>query len=176
MDPFLARDVAELSAIRRARFALRLAWLRVRWGGRFQASGRAFVGRAVRFELLRGGLVVLGTDAWIAPGARIRADGGEVRIGPGSVIGDAAMILSTERITIGSGCLVGDRAALIDHTWRADDVERPVRLQGVVGAAVVLADGARVGAGAVVGPGAVVDGEVEVGAVVGGAALRAGAL
>ena len=38
----------------------RLAWLKLRWRGRLQTDGIAFVGRRVRFEIGREAKVVLG--------------------------------------------------------------------------------------------------------------------
>jgi acetyltransferase-like isoleucine patch superfamily enzyme len=108
-----------------------------------------------------------------------------VRIGAGTRIGERGTLVALAGIAIGERCELGASVLVADAGPRVDDVERPIRLQGVraaavevgagarIGAHAALLAGARVGAGAVVGSYAVVSGEVSPGAVVGPGERRA---
>ena len=64
-------------------------------------------------------------------------------------------------MTIGSRCVLGAQAAVMDAEPEIGEVEVPVRLQGLAAAPVVIGDGVLVGPGAVVLAGAsVADGSV----------------
>ena len=78
------------------------------------------------------------------------------------------MIAARDRVTVGAHTRLGDEVVLIDFDHGTDDVERPVRLQGLPTAPIAIGEraridygaailrGVRVGAGAHVGPRSVV--------------------
>jgi acetyltransferase-like isoleucine patch superfamily enzyme len=114
-----------------ARLALRLAWLKLRFGRRLRTDGFAFVGPGVKFEIGRGATVHLGRWSWIGHGCKIRAHEGEVRIGAKTVLGQECTISSFQHVSIGRECIVADRVMLIDFDHGVVEVERPIRLQGI---------------------------------------------
>ena len=62
------------------------------------------------------------------------------------------MLTAHDRITIGARCLLADEVVLVDGNPSFDDVERPVREQGVVTAPVAIGDDVRIGPSAAVLP------------------------
>lgn len=162
---------------------LRTRLLRLR--GRLVLEGKAEVGRRVRFDVARGGRMVLGEGVRFGPGCRFHVGpGAVVRIGAGTVLGDRCVITAHEAVEIGERARLGDEVVLIDFDHDVADVERPVRLQGllsapvrvgagaVLGAAVSVLRGVSVGAGAVVEPRAVVTRDLPDGAHAGGVPAR----
>jgi acetyltransferase-like isoleucine patch superfamily enzyme len=143
-------------------------------------GGTVTIGRGVRFDVARGARVVLGAGVVLGDRCRFHVASGELSIGADTILGERCVVTAHERVAIGAGCLLGDEVVLVDLDHRFDDVERPVRLQGVRTAPVVVGDGVRigpgaavlrgvvVGAGAVVGAHAVVTRDVAAGAVVEG--------
>lgn len=166
------------------RLALRLAWLKLRWGRRLQTDGLAFVGPGVTFEIGRGARVVLGRWSWIGHGCKIRAHEGEVRLGAKSVLGQECTVSAFQHVSIGRECVIADRVMLIDFDHGVVDVERPIRLQGIykrdvtvghncwIGYGACILRGVTVGNNAVVGTSAVVTKDVPDNAVVGGVPAR----
>ncbi len=166
------------------RLALRLAWLKLRWGRRLQTDGLAFVGPGVKFEIGRGARVVLGRWSWIGHGCKIRAHEGEVRLGAKSVLGQECTVSAFQHVSIGRECVIADRVMLIDFDHGVVDVERPIRLQGIykrdvtvghncwIGYGACILRGVTVGNNAVVGTSAVVTADVPDNAVVGGVPAR----
>ena len=162
----------------------RLAWLKLRFGGRLQTDGIAFVCPGVTFEIGPDAVVHLGRWSWIGHGTKIRAHEGEVRIGAKTVLGQECTISAFERISIGRECVVADRVMLIDFDHGVVEVERPIRLQGIykrpvsvghnvwIGYGVCLLRGVTVGDNAVLGTSAVVTRDVPANAVVGGVPAR----
>jgi acetyltransferase-like isoleucine patch superfamily enzyme len=167
-----------------ARLALRLAWLKVRFGGRLRTDGLAFVGPGVTFEIGRDATVHLGRWSWIGHGSKIRAHEGEVRIGAKTVLGQECTISSFQHVSIGRECIVADRVMLIDFDHGVVEVERPVREQGIykrdvrvgnnvwVGYGACFLRGVTVGDNTVVGTYAVVNRDVPDNAVVAGVPAR----
>lgn len=157
--------------------ALRLAAARVRMGRRLGVDGRPAIGRRVRLAVAPGARLELGDGCVLGDGVRIQAVAGTVRIGPGAVIGEHAVLVALAGIEIGPGAGLGAQVLVADSAPSFDDVELPVRRQAVrgeplqvganarIGARAALLAGARVGAGAVVGSYAVVTGDVPAGAV-----------
>ena len=140
----------------------RFAWLKLRWRGRLQTDGIAFVCPGVQFEIGRGARVVLGRWSWLGHGTKVRAHEGEVVIGAKSVLGQECTISAYQHVSIGRECIVADRVMLIDFDHGVVEVERPIRLQGIykrdvnVGHNVWLGYGACVLRGVTVGDNAVV--------------------
>jgi acetyltransferase-like isoleucine patch superfamily enzyme len=167
-----------------ARLALRLAWLKVRFGRRLRTDGLAFVGPGVTFEIGRDATVHLGRWSWIGHGSKIRAHEGEVRIGAKTVLGQECTISSFQHVSIGRECIVADRVMLIDFDHGVVEVERPVRAQGIykrdvrvgnnvwVGYGACFLRGVTVGDNTVVGTYAVVNRDVPDNAVVAGVPAR----
>jgi serine acetyltransferase len=151
----------------------------VRRGVVVDAAARATiaVGRDVVFDLAPGARVVLGAGVALGDGCRLHAAAGaEVRVGAATRLGERCVITAQERVTLGAGCLLADDVVLADFDHRFEDVERPVRAQGVTTAPVTVSDGVRIGpavavlrgvtigAGATVGAHAVVTRDVPAGA------------
>jgi acetyltransferase-like isoleucine patch superfamily enzyme len=164
--------------------ALRLAWLKLRWRGRLQTDGLAFVAPGVTFEIGRGARVVLGRWSWIGHGTKIRAHEGEVHIGAKTVIGQECTISSFQLVSIGRECIVADRCMFIDFDHGVVDVERPIRQQGIykrdvrvghnvwIGYGACFLRGANVGDNAVIGTSTVVTKDIPDNAVAGGVPAR----
>ncbi|HST42732.1 MAG TPA: acyltransferase [Conexibacter sp.] len=169
------------------RYALliaRWAWLKLRWRGRLQTDGLAFVCPGVTFEIGKGATVVLGRWSWLGHGTKIRAHEGEVRIGAKTVLGQECTISAYQHVSIGRECIVADRVMLIDFDHGVVEVERPIRLQGIykrdvrvgsnvwIGYGAALLRGVTVGDNAIVGTSSVVTRDVAANAVVAGAPAR----
>jgi acetyltransferase-like isoleucine patch superfamily enzyme len=121
-----------------------------------QAAPGVQLGRGVRFAVAPGARVVLGPGCRIGDGSRFEVAAGEVRIGAGASLGERCVVTARVRIDIGAGVRAGDDVLLTDSSRSVDDVERPVRLQGLVTAPVAIGDGATLGARACVLPGVTV--------------------
>ncbi|WP_205699224.1 acyltransferase [Conexibacter sp. SYSU D00693] len=178
-----ARAHGMLSA-KYARLALRLAWLKLRWGKRLQTDGLAFVGPGVSFEIGKGAVVRLGRWSWIGHGCKIRAHEGVVEIGAKTVMGQECTISSFQKVSIGRECILADRVMLIDFDHGVVEVERPIREQGIykrdvrvgnnvwVGYGACFLRGVTVGDNCVVGTNTVVTKDVPQDAVIAGAPAR----
>ena len=170
---------------RRARAALRLAWLRARARGRLRAAAGVRVGRRVRVTVARGARVELGAGCALADGVRIDAVGGEVRIGPGATVGEDCVLVALRSVEVGAEAVLGPAVLLADAEASFGDPERPIRAQPVrraavrvgprarLGAHAAVLAGCEVGAGAVVGSYAVVTQDVPPGGAVAGVPARA---
>lgn len=182
--PALPTDVPGAGRPGRVAAALRVLLLKLRRPRRLRLRGLAFAGPGVLLEVDRGARVTFGRGAWIGGGSRIRVRAGELDVGDGALLGRDCAISVRRRIAIGAGSTLGDRAMLVDFDHVAEDVERPIRLQGLRTAEVQIGEGARlgvqacvlrgvsVGAGAVVGPMAVVTRDVPAGALASGVPAR----
>ena len=101
------------------------------------------------------GLVTLGDDCFVGPGARIRGDYGEIIIGEGTSIEENCVIHARpdqvtrigDYVTVGHGCIV--------HTATVEDYV-------VLGMGSIVSDYAIVGEWAAVGEGAVVTQSTEI--------------
>jgi acetyltransferase-like isoleucine patch superfamily enzyme len=128
---------------------LRLALARLRARGRLTVSGRARLGRGVRFDLEPGALLSLGAGSSVGDRCRFHLGAGAaVTIGAGAHVGERCVIASHERIEIGDGARLENEVVLIDFDHDVSDVERPVREQALVTAPVVIGPHAVVGAAA----------------------------
>ena len=163
---------------------VRLAWLKLRFRGRLQTDGLAFIAPGVKLEIGRHARIVLGRWAWLGHGCKLRAHEGEIRIGAKTVLGQECTISAYQHVAIGRECIVADRVMLIDFDHGMVEVERPIRLQGIykrdvnvghnvwIGYGACILRGATVGDNSVIGTNAVVPGEVPANAVVGGVPAR----
>jgi acetyltransferase-like isoleucine patch superfamily enzyme len=162
---------------------MRASLARLRSHGRVRAQGRVRIGRGVRFHLAAGSTVTLEDGVRIGAGTRFHVHG-QARIGAGATLGERCVIAAHERVDVGAGACLEDEVVLIDFDHGVSDVERPVRLQELVTAPVVIGEravlaagatvlrGVSVGAGARVQPRGVVTRDVEPGAIVAGVPAR----
>jgi acetyltransferase-like isoleucine patch superfamily enzyme len=169
---------------RYGRLLLRFAWLKLRWRGRLQTDGIAFVGPGVTFEIGPNAVVRLGRWSWLGTGCKIRAHEGVVSIGAKTVLGQECTISSFQHVEIGRECIVADRVMFIDFDHGTVEVERPIRDQGIYKRDVVVGHNCWIGYGAcflrgvtvgdnvIVGTSSVVTRDVEANAVVGGVPAR----
>jgi acetyltransferase-like isoleucine patch superfamily enzyme len=72
------------------------------------------------------------------------------------VLGDRCVVVARERVAVGARCRLADEVVLVDVVQGFDDVERPVRLQALRSAPVVVGDDVRIGPGAALLPGVTV--------------------
>jgi serine acetyltransferase len=149
--------------------------------GTVELGAGVVLGRRVVFDVAAGAHVALGAGVTLDDGCRFHvAAGAAVTIGAGTRLGERCVITAHERVTIGARCLLADEVVLADAGARHDDVERPVREQGLAIAPVAVGDdvrigpgaallrGVTIGAGATVGAHAVVTHDVAPGAAVQG--------
>ena len=164
--------------------ALRLAWLKLRWGKRLVTDGLAFVGPGVTFEIKPGARLVLGRWSWIGHDTKIRVHEGEVCIGAKTVLGQECTISAFKHVSIGRECILADRVMLIDFDHGVVETDRPVREQGIykrdvrvgnnvwIGYGAAFLRGVTVGDNSVIGTYAVVSRDVPANAVAGGVPVR----
>jgi acetyltransferase-like isoleucine patch superfamily enzyme len=103
-------------------------------------EGTVRIGRGVRIEVARGARLWLGDGCVLGAGSRVLVRGGSVRIGPGAQLDDDCRVVAHAGVTIGSRCVLGPQAAVMDS--------EPVIGEVVIGDGVVLGPGAVVLAGA----------------------------
>ena len=129
---------------------VRLARLRLAARGRLSVEGRPRVAAGARVSIGRGGRVRLGDGCVLGPGARIDAAGGTVEVGAGARLGDRAVVVALESVTLGRDAVLGDWALACDAGPAWADAETPVRSQPLRRRPLRIGDGARVGAHAAV--------------------------
>lgn len=150
----------------------RARWAALRSRGRVRAAAGVALGPGVRWDLGRDVRVHLGAGCAIGGGTRLHVPAGEVVVGDGAILGERCVVQVRTSATIGPGARLADEVVVQDHRPVFDDVERPIREQGITTAPVVIGARARIGARAVIGAGATIaDGEqVSAQAVVAGKA------
>jgi acetyltransferase-like isoleucine patch superfamily enzyme len=119
--------------------------------GALDVPAGVLLGRGVVFDVAAGARIALGAGVVLDDGCRFHVGpGATVTVGAGSRLGERCVITAHERVTIGARCLLADEVVLADAGARHDDVERPVREQGLTIAPVAVGEGVRVGPGAAV--------------------------
>jgi acetyltransferase-like isoleucine patch superfamily enzyme len=139
--------------------------LRARLRARRAGARGALLGRGVVIEVAKGARFEIEPGAAIGDRSRIVVRAGTVRIGAGAVLGERCRLIAHELIAIGAGAMLGDEVIAIDFDHRYEDVERPVRLQGVATAPVVVGAGARIGTRTAIQRGVTIGDDAEVGAL-----------
>ncbi|CAA9509179.1 MAG: hypothetical protein AVDCRST_MAG85-2235 [uncultured Solirubrobacteraceae bacterium] len=129
---------------------LRLAYFKLRFRGRLQTDGLAFICPGVTFEIGKDAKLHLGRWSWIGHGCKIRVHEGEVRIGAKTVIGQECTFSGFQHISIGRECIVADRAMFIDFDHGVVEVDRPIRMQGIYKRDVRIGHNCWIGYGAAV--------------------------
>ena len=125
-------------------------------------EGFVFLGKRVDIEVRRGyGRLVLGAWAHIGDGNKLRAHEGTLRIGEKVVLGSENVVNCYLDIEIGAGTLVADWVYICDFDHVTDDLETPIKDQGLVKSPVRIGPGSWLGTkvsvlrGTVVGKGTV---------------------
>jgi acetyltransferase-like isoleucine patch superfamily enzyme len=134
-------------------------------------EGFVFLGRRVQLEVRKGyGRIVLGRWVHIGDDNRLRAHEGTLRVGDRTVFGRDNTVNGYLDIEFGPGCMVADWVYVCDFDHRFEDLDRPVKDQGLVktpvrigadvwvGVRATVLRGARVGEGSVLGAHTVVRG------------------
>ncbi len=136
-------------------------------------EGMAFLGS--RVELVahrRRGRLVIGPWCWIGSENSLRAHEGNVRLGAKVVMGSRNVVNGYLDIEIGADSLLSDWIYIADFDHRVDDLDLPIRKQGIattpvrigedvwVGEKASILRGADIGSGAVIGSQAVVKGPI----------------
>ena len=134
---------------------MRVTFARLRSHGRVRAEGRVELGRGVRFHLAPGAVVTLEDSCHIGAGTRFHVHG-HARIGAGARLGERCVVAAHERVDIGAGATLDEEVVLIDFDHGIADSERPIRLQNLDTAPVVIGERANLAAGATVLRGVVV--------------------
>jgi acetyltransferase-like isoleucine patch superfamily enzyme len=162
----------------------RLAWLKLRFRGRLETDGIAFVGPGVKLEIGPRAKLHLGRWSWLGHGTKVRVHEGVVHIGAKTVMGQECTISAFKHISIGRECVIADRVMLIDFDHGVVEVERPIRLQGIykrevrvghncwIGYGVCVLRGVTVGDNCVLGTSSVVTRDVPDNAVAAGVPAR----
>jgi acetyltransferase-like isoleucine patch superfamily enzyme len=148
-------------------------------------EGFVFLGRGVEIVARRGyGRVVLGRWVHLGDHCSLRAHEGTLRIGDKTVLGREDTLNCYLDLEIGPRCLVADWVYVGDFDHRYDDLDVPVKDQGIVktpvrigadvwiGVKASVLRGAQIGDGCVVGAHAVVKGTHPAGAVLAGVPAR----
>lgn len=158
----------------------RMAWVRARHPD-VEFQGPVFIGSDVRFEVRRGyGRIIVGPWCHFGEGARIRCHEGTLRIGAKSILAARVTVNTWLDIDIGTGCLLGDGVYVCDFDHRLEELDRPIKDQGIVKTPVRLADdvwlgtkstvtrGTRMGQGAVLAANSVAKGDYPAYSIVAG--------
>lgn len=148
------------------------------------------LGRGVMIDGLAREGVVLGDGCTIGPYGMVRATGVLSQLGKGFRMGshssmDAfAFVGASGGVTVGENVIMGQKVSFHAEEHLFDDLQRPIRHQGVrqrgiviedncwVGSNVTFLDGAHVESGCVIGAGAIVKGRIPANAVVAGNPAR----
>ncbi|MGH8866933.1 MAG: acyltransferase [Actinomycetes bacterium] len=148
-------------------------------------EGFVFLGRGVQVEVRPGyGRLVLGRWVHLGDRSALRAHEGTLRLGDKVVIGRDSQVNCWLDVEIGASTLVSDWVYVCDFDHRTDDLDTPIKDQGIVkspvrigpdvwvGTKVTVTRGAMVGRGAVLAANSVVTRDVPAYAVVGGIPAR----
>jgi acetyltransferase-like isoleucine patch superfamily enzyme len=147
--------------------------------------GMVFLGKGVELRARPGfGRLEIGRWVHVGDGNALRCHEGSLRIGDKVVLGTANTVNCYLDVEIGAATIVADWVYVTDFDHVIDDVEVPIKDQGIVktpvrigpdcwvGVKVTVLRGSRVGRGSVLGANAVVRGDVPDWSVAVGAPAR----
>ncbi len=150
----------------------RFAMLRLRRPG-VVTRGMVFLDRGVRITARRGaGRIVLGRWVHVGAGTALRCHEGTLSVGDKSVIGRDVSVNCYLDIEIGDSVLIADRVYISDFDHRYENLEVPIKDQGIVksrvrigrdvwiGTKATVTRGVTIGNGSVIGANAVVSRDV----------------
>lgn len=150
-----------------------------------KTEGFVFLGPKVELYARRGyGRLTLGRWVFIGKGNAIRCHEGNLRIGDKVVFGAKNTINCYLDIEIGSDCIFADWIYICDFDHRFEDLDMPIRKQGIVKSPVKIGDdcwigekstvlrGVTIGHGTVVASHALVNRDIPPLSVVGGVPAR----
>ena len=162
-----------LCALRFLRLKVTKPWVKT--------EGFVFLGPKVDITCRRGyGRLTLGKWAFIGRGNAIRCHEGNLRIGSKVVLGATNTINCYLDIEIGDESILADWIYICDFDHRFDDLEMPIRKQGIVkspvkiganvwlGEKVTVLRGVTIGDGAVIASHALVNRDIPENAIAGG--------
>ena len=125
-------------------------------------EGFVFLGKRVDIEVRRGyGRLVIGAWAHIGDGNKLRAHEGTLRLGEKIVLGTDNVVNCYLDIEIGAATLIADWVYICDFDHVTDQLDVPIKDQGIVKAPVRIGPGSWLGTkvsvlrGTVVGEGSV---------------------
>lgn len=159
--------------------------LKLRRTGDVILQGLVFLGKDVELYARPGaGRIILGRWVHLGTGTKLRAHEGTLRIGDKVVFGGDTRVNCQLDIEIGAATLVADWVYIADFDHRFDDLDRPIKDQGLakrpvrigpdvwLGTKSTVTSGVTIGQGSVVGAHAVVTRDVPPYSVVGGVPAR----
>jgi acetyltransferase-like isoleucine patch superfamily enzyme len=148
-------------------------------------EGFVFIGRRCELYARRGyGQLIIGKWVHVGEENRLRVHEGSLRIGDKTVFGRDNTINTYLDIEIGGACIIADWVYICDFDHVFEDINLPIKDQGLVkspvrigpdcwlGAKVTVTRGTFVGSGCVLAANSVVRGSVPAGSVVGGVPAR----
>jgi len=147
---------------RRAR--ARARWAALRRQRRVSIEPGVALGPGIVWDLGPDARVHLGAGCAIGEGTRLHVVSGELRIGAQAVLGERCVVQVCTAATIGAGARLADEVVVQDHRPVFDDVDRPIREQGITAAPVTIGEHVRIGARAVVGAGVTIADGAQIGA------------
>lgn len=110
----------------------RLLWFHLR-NPHVILEGFVFIGKGARIEARRGyGRVIIGRWVHLGEGVALRAHEGCLRVGDKTVFGKQTMVNAYLDIEIGEKCLISDWIYIGDFDHVYDDINMPIKDQGIV--------------------------------------------
>lgn len=154
------------------RAALRYGYVRLRHP-EVEFEGFVFIGPRVRFEVRKGfGRLIIGAWTHLGEGVKLRAHEGTLRIGSKCVLGYDLTVNCYLDVEVGDSTIVGDWVYICDFDHRTEDINTPIKDQGLVkspvrigrdcwlGSQVTVVRGTDLGHGSVVAAHAVLRGTI----------------
>ena len=127
-----------------------------------------------------GGKIIIGNNTELLYGVLLMTYGGNIRIGNHCSINPYTVLYGHGNLTIGNNVLIAGHCLIIPSNHKFNDINMPIREQGVtkkgiviednvwIGSGCRILDGVTIGTGAIIAAGAVVNKDVLANTVVGG--------
>lgn len=104
-------------------------------------EGPCFIGPDVSFQVTPGtARLIIGAYTHIGGGSALRAHEGTLRIGEKTVVGIRNTFNTWLDVEIGASCIFADDVYVCDFDHRTDDLETPIKDQGIVKSPVRIGD------------------------------------